>query len=73
MIYNSTLNHYGKKCRSCTVYIILFVIAFLIIIGISSAYFYFHWYLKKNITCVKFNTNTQTTIYKTNNWEVSKK
>ena len=47
--------------------------AFLIIIGISSAYFYFHWYLKKDITCVKFNTNTQTTIYKTNNWEVSKK
>ena len=31
--------------------------------NISSAYFYFHWYLKKDITHVKFSNNTQTTIY----------
>ena len=41
----------------------LFVIAFLISIGISSAYIYFHWYLRKDITRVNFNTNTQKTIY----------
>ena len=40
-----------------------FVIAFLIIIGISSAYFNFHWYFKKDITCFEFSTKTQTTIY----------
>ena len=38
MIYND----YEKVCNSCTIYIVLFVIAFSIIIGISSGYFYFH-------------------------------
>ena len=58
MIYNSTLKDYEKICISCTVYLVLFLIAFLMIIGISSAYFYFHWYLIKDFTHVKFNTNT---------------
>ena len=34
-------NNYENVCNSCTVYILLFVIAFLIIIGISSAFVYF--------------------------------
>ena len=38
MIYND----YGNLCNSCTIYIVLFAIAFLIIIDITSAYFYFH-------------------------------
>ena len=58
-----TYNDYGNVCNSCTVYIVLFVIAFVMIIGISSAYLYFHWYLKKDVTRVKLNNNTQTTIY----------
>ena len=37
MIYNTTLNDYGKVCNSCTIYIVFFAIAFLIIIGISSS------------------------------------
>ena len=49
--------------NSCIVYIVLLVIALLTIIGISSAYFYFNWYLKGDITCVKFSANTQTKIY----------
>ena len=36
-------NDYGEVCNSCTIYIVLFVISFLIIIGFSSAYFYSHW------------------------------
>ena len=44
---SATLNDYESVCNSCTIYIALFVIAFLIIIGISSAFIYFHWYLKK--------------------------
>ena len=43
MIHNDCKN----VCSSCTVYIVLFVIAFLIIIGISCAFIYFHWYLKR--------------------------
>ena len=34
MIYNVTLNYYGNVCGSYTIYIVLFVIAFLIFIGI---------------------------------------
>ena len=47
MIYNGTLNDYENVCNSCKIYIALLVIAFSIIIGISSAYFYFCWYLKR--------------------------
>ena len=46
MIYNATLNDYGKICNSCTLYIILSVIFFIIIIGISIA-FSFSLLLKK--------------------------
>ena len=60
MIYNATLNDHRKVCNSCTIYIILLVTGFLIIIGSISAYFYFHLYLKINDTDV--NTNTETVI-----------
>ena len=43
MIYNIPFNNYGEICNSCTLYILFFVIVFLMIIGISSAYFYFNW------------------------------
>ena len=56
-------NDYRNVCNSCTICTILFAIAFLIIIGISSAYFYFHWYFKKDITCFEFSAKAQTTIY----------
>ena len=52
-----------KACNSCTIYIILFVIFFITSICISSVFIYFHWHLKKDNVRVKFNTNTQTTIY----------
>ena len=42
MIYNGTFNDYENVCKSCTIHIILFVIAFIIIIGISGAFVYFH-------------------------------
>ena len=47
IIYHEILNDYGKVSSSCKIYMILFVIAFLTTIGISSTYFYFHWYLEK--------------------------
>ena len=63
MIYNETLNDNGKICNSCKIYIVLLIIAFLIIIGISSGYFYFHWYLKKDNTIINTSVNTETLIY----------
>ena len=45
-----TLNNYGSVCNSYTMYIVLFVITFLIMIGITSVYFY--WYLKQSNTNV---------------------
>ena len=47
MIHNATLNDYRKVCQSCTIYIVLLVIAFLIIIGICSAFFLFLFVFKK--------------------------
>ena len=63
MVYNETLNDYGRVWNSCTIYIVLFVIAFLIIIGISSTYFYFYWNLKKLNTDADTSVNTETLIY----------
>ena len=50
------------KCSSCTLHIVLFSIIFTINVGIGSYFLYFHWYLKKDVICVKFGTRTQTTI-----------
>ena len=41
---------------------ILFSIIFKINIGIGIYFIHFHWYLKKDITGVKFGTYTQTTV-----------
>ena len=58
-----TLNDYENICRSCTIYIVLFAIPFLIIIGISRAFIYFHWYLKKsNTDVININPSTVTVI-----------
>ena len=46
MMYNSTLDNCEKVCSSCTVYIVLFVIFFIISISISSVFMYFLWCLK---------------------------
>ena len=58
---------YVKKnvCKSCRTYIALLVIAFLIIIDISSAHFYFNWYLKTINTNVitNINANTENVVY----------
>ena len=63
MIYSSTLKNHKNVCgscerKSCTVCIVLFVIAFLRIISISSAFVYFYWCSKKNNIHVKLNNST---------------
>ena len=51
------------KCSSCTLYIALFSITFIINIGIATYFVYSHWYLKKDTPRVEFDTRTQTAIY----------
>ena len=68
MLHNETLdlislNNYKKVCSSCTIYIVLFVIFLVIRIVISGVFVYFYWYSKKDNFKVKFNPDTQTTIY----------
>ena len=60
-------NKHKNKCSSCTQYIVLFSIIFTINIGIGIYFVYYkymyHWYLKKDVICIKFGTRTQTTNY----------
>ena len=64
MIYNATLKDYRKICSFCTVYLVLLVIFFILSIGISCAFVYFHWYLKKsNTNITNIIANTETVIY----------
>ena len=52
------------KCSSCIVYTVLLWMFFTINVGGRGTYYvYFHWYLKKDVTRVGFDTRTQTTIY----------
>ena len=47
------------KCSSCTPYIVLFSILFTINVGIGSYFLYLHWYLREDVTRIKFGTRTQ--------------
>ena len=46
------------KHNSCTLYIVLFSIIYIVNIAISRYFLCFYWYLK-NVTCVKLGTGTQ--------------
>ena len=61
MVYNATLNDHRRAYNSCTIYIVLLVIFFIISANIKSAYIHCHWYLRKSNTNV--NTNTGITTY----------
>ena len=59
MICNSTLNDHSNVCgncerSSCTVCIVLFITAFLIIFDVSSTFVYFYWYLQRDNICVNY-------------------
>ena len=60
VIYNGNLNDYENLCNSCAIYIILFVIFLKTNISISSAFIYFHWYLKRINTNAVTNINANT-------------
>ena len=56
-------NEHKNKSSSCILYIVLFSILFTINVGIGTYFVYFHWYLKKYVTRVEFDTHTLATIY----------
>ena len=59
-----TLNDYENVCWSCTIYIVLLVVFFIISISICSVFIYFRWYLKKSNTGVtNINPSIETVIY----------
>ena len=61
----NSVEHKNKWRSSCTIYVVLIVIVLTIYIGIGTyfAYKYMnHWYLKNDVTRIKFGTRTQTTI-----------
>ena len=48
IVYNATLNDYERACKSCTLYIVLSITAFIKTMDISGACFYFYWHTIKN-------------------------
>ena len=55
-------NENRYKYSSCTLYIVVMIVVFTICAGIGTYFFYYNWSLVKNVSCIKFNTHTQTTI-----------
>ena len=47
MVYNATFYDYEKVCNSCTLYTVLLITTFIIIMSIGSAYLYFYCHTKK--------------------------
>ena len=56
-------NENSYKCTSCTVYVVLMIVVFTLCVGISTYFVYCNWSLVKNVSCIKFGTRTQTTIW----------
>ena len=63
----NSLEHKNKCISSCTIYVVLIAIVFTIYIGIGTYFVYHkymnHWYFKNDVSRIKFDTRTQTTIY----------
>ena len=60
---NSAEDENKHKYSSYTLYDVLILLLFTINVGIGSYFLYFYWYLKKDVTRVRFGTHTQTKIW----------
>ena len=77
-LFECNFTEHKNKCKSSyTIYAVLIAIVFTICIGIGAYLVYYkcmnHWYLKNDVSRIKFNTRIQTTIYWTYKWDKSKK
>ena len=48
IVYNTTLNDHGRVYKSCTIYMVLLIITFIIVMDIGSACIYFYLHTIKN-------------------------
>ena len=63
-LHSNEINDYEKIFSSCSAYIVLLAIFFILSINISSVFVYFHWYLKKSSTGVtNINLSAEASIY----------
>ena len=60
---NLVKNENKYKCSSCTLYIVPMIEVFTFCIGVGTYFVYHNWSLVKNVSCIKFDNRTQTTIY----------
>ena len=57
-------NENDDKYGSCKVYIVLLIVVFTIFIGIAIYFVYYNWFfIKNNVSCIKFNTCKETKIW----------
>ena len=56
MIYNTTLLNCEKIYKTCTLYIVLLIVMFIIILGIDTICLYFYWYTIKNCLIIKWDS-----------------
>ena len=57
-------NENENKYSSCTVYIVLMIVIFIIFTGINIYFVYYNWSLiKNNVFCIKFDTHKDTKIW----------
>ena len=54
--------HGNERVCSYAIFLVLAVTALAISIWIGACFVYFRWYLKRDVTSVKFGTLTQTAI-----------
>ena len=64
MKLHSTENENESKYSSCRVYIVLMIAVFTVFIGITIYFVYYNWFwIKDNVSCIKFNTHREKKIW----------
>ena len=56
-------NENSYKCSSCTVYIVLMIVVFIICTGISAYFVYYNWSLVKHVSRIKFGTRKSNLLF----------
>ena len=56
-------NENSSICSSCTVYIVLMIVVFIICTGISAYFIYYNWSLVKHVSSIKFGTRKSNLLF----------
>ena len=60
---HSAENENENKYSSFRVYIVLVIVVFTILIGITIYFICYNWFLIKNVSCIKFSTYREKKIW----------